>query len=63
MDLDRIDAVVKALRAANVMGKTPFDAQHDVLYIPWFEKTGETAEALKAAGCHWSSEGECWASY
>jgi hypothetical protein len=67
MNLDKMRKVVAALDVAEKAGPLDngggFDMQHDILYIPWWEETGEVAEMLEAAGCHWDVDGGCWASF
>lgn len=63
-NLRRVSRVIEILTAAGVdPDRSYFDMTHDVLFIPWREQTGVVAEQLEAAGCHWSSDGESWASF
>jgi hypothetical protein len=63
MTLEQITTVAQILSEAGVSPDEYFDAQHDVIYIPWFEKDGDVAERLQAAGCHFSGEAGSWALY
>jgi hypothetical protein len=63
VNLERMKAVVAILEAAGVGPNAYFEMQHDVLYLPWDEPTGPTAEALAAAGCHYEEDVDSWASF
>jgi hypothetical protein len=68
MDINRMRRVVMILDEASLSGhKLPhagyFEMQHDIIYIPWRERVGRTAEELDSAGCHWDEEAESWASF
>jgi len=40
-----------------------FDSDHDIIFIPCFEREGELATKLDELGCHWNSSSGCWAHY
>lgn len=40
-----------------------FEMSHDILFVPYFEETGEIAERLESAGCHWEDSAGCWAMF
>lgn len=61
MTIENLNKIVTVLMNAEASGS--IDAQHDVLYLPWTKRTGMVADALLGQGCHWSSEGECWAIF
>ena len=63
MNFDRMRKVVAALEGQTLEDGGCFDMQHDILYLPWGEKTGPVAEALEAAGCHYEDETQSWASF
>ena len=67
MNLDEMRKIVIALDVAergNRLEKGAyFNMEHDIIYIPWFERTGIVAEMLEAAGCHWDESSESWASF
>jgi hypothetical protein len=63
VNLDEMKLIVAALHGETLDDGGVFEMQHDILYIPWFEKTGSVAMALENAGCHWCDESESWASF
>lgn len=40
-----------------------FCAEHDIIYIPVFEKDVLYADQLEELGCHWDSDVGSWAVY
>lgn len=63
MDIDDMKKVMAALEGQPLQHAGYFNMEHDILYIPWFEEKGPVAEALEAAGCHWDTSAESWASF
>jgi hypothetical protein len=57
-------AVLVILERAGLDFQREFlDSDHDIIFLPWHDETGETAEALKAAGCHYEGDAGSWASF
>lgn len=61
--------VAKVLAALAIVSEqhspetTYVDMEHDILYLPHFEKDDKIAKELEALGCHWDEEAGSWAMY
>lgn len=62
MTIERMEKVIEILKN-QVKPNAYFDSDHDIIYIPWFEKKGDVAEKLEKTGCHWNIAAGSWASY
>jgi hypothetical protein len=57
------DVLVEALGSDPDEPEGFVDFQHDIIYLPWGEETGEVADKLTALGCHYESEVSSWAHF
>lgn len=64
MTIQNLKEIIDVLTATSVVSDHGnICAEHDIIYLPWDEKTGDVASKLGELGCHWSSDGECWARF
>lgn len=63
MTIKEFRQILQVLEIPKVGDNESFDADHDIIYIPWGRKTGETAERLEAIGCHWDENADSWAIF
>ena len=66
MVLEEMAQIVEALQQAkrknvDLPGGGFFDFQHDICYLPWYDREGEIANLLRDANCFFDEETDCWA--
>lgn len=63
MTIERMRKVIKILEEAGVPESKYFDFDHDIIFIPYYDKDDTIASQLKDVGCHWNEDARCWASF
>lgn len=63
MKTSEIYNICKILMNDSIEKDRYWDADHDIIYIPWETQEGEIAKKLEAVGCHWDKKANSWALF